>query len=296
MPLSPELQEAVNIAKAGQLAEARSMLKQILRKDQTNEMAWFLYAQIADKRENAIYSLNKVLELNPYNERARKMLDDMKPKEEPKPDSTKKWDYDNYVEQQEKTRGTSRKKSGINRNIIFGIGGLVVIGLLLAGGFYFTRNLFSAPKPVSTLAISVKWTPTIDPCNCAEVKPYAERTVVRFNEMVDEMDTIGSALQNNTLRSDAVTTATAKAQARYDEQRREDPPPCLDLFDKKMVTVFWNWQQALDSLQKGNNDAVIAFMNNIIQQAGDIDTLLNQMEGQLNGCPIPRPTPPGRAG
>jgi tetratricopeptide (TPR) repeat protein len=296
MPLSPELQSVVDAAKAGQLAEARSMLKQILREDQTNEMAWFLYSQIADNRANAIVSLQKVLAINPYNERARKMLDQMQPKEEPKPDSTKPWDYNNYLEQQEKTQGASKKRTGINRNILFGIGGLVVIALILAGGFYLTRSLFSAPAPVSTLAISVKWTPTIDPCNCAEVKPYAERTVVRFNEMVDEMDAIGNALQNNTLRSDAVTTATAKAQARYDEQRRENPPPCLDQFDKKMVTVFWNWQQALDSLQKGNNDAVIAFMNNIIQQAGDIDTLLNQLEGQLRGCPIPRPTPPGRTG
>jgi hypothetical protein len=295
MPLSPELQEAVDTAKAGQLAEARSMLKQILRKDPTNEMAWFIYSQIAESRANAIVCLQKVLAINPYNERARKMLDQMQPKEEPKPDSTQPWDYNNYVEQQEKSKGTTNKK-GINRNIVFGIGGLVIIGLLLAAGFYFAPSLFPAKPTIAPIKAVIVWTPTIDPCNCDEARPYAERSVLRFGEMVDEMDAIGDGLNDNSLSYETVVVTGAKAQGRYDDQRKETPPPCLEQFDIKMVGIFWNWQQALASLQQGDNNAVLAFVNDIVRQSNDIDRMLDQLDLQLKGCPIPRPTPPGRTG
>jgi tetratricopeptide (TPR) repeat protein len=295
MPLSPELQEAVDTAKAGQLAEARSMLKQILRKDPTNEMAWFVYSQIAESRANAIVCLQKVLAINPYNERARKMLDQMQPKEEPKPDSTQPWDYNNYVEQQEKSKGTTKKK-GINRNIVFGIGGLVIIGLLLAAGFYFAPSLFPAKPTIAPIKAVIVWTPTVDPCNCDEARPYAERSVLRFGEMVDEMDAIGDGLNDNSLSYETVVVTGAKAQGRYDDQRKETPPPCLEQFDIKMVGIFWNWQQALASLQQGDNNAVLAFVNDIVRQSNDIDRMLDQLDLQLKGCPIPRPTPPGRTG
>jgi tetratricopeptide (TPR) repeat protein len=295
MPLSPELQEAVDTAKAGQLAEARSMLKQILRKDPTNEMAWFVYSQIAESRANAIVCLQKVLAINPYNERARKMLDQMQPKEEPKPDSTQPWDYNNYVEQQEKSKGTTNKK-GINRNIVFGIGGLVIIGLLLAAGFYFAPSLFPAKPTIAPIKAVIVWTPTVDPCNCDEARPYAERSVLRFSEMVDEMDAIGDGLNDNSLSYETVVVTGAKAQGRYDDQRKETPPPCLEQFDIKMVGIFWNWQQALASLQQGDNNAVLAFVNDIVRQSNDIDRMLDQLDLQLKGCPIPRPTPPGRSG
>jgi tetratricopeptide (TPR) repeat protein len=297
MPLSPELQNAVDAAKAGQLVEARAMLKKILREDQTNETAWFIYSQIADSREHAIISLQKVIAINPYNERARKMLDQLQPKEEPKKEEAdKSWDYSAYVEKQEKATGSGSKGSGINRKVVIGIGGLIVIGLILAGGIYFGRSLFPAKPTIAPIRVNLEWTATPDTCNCDVARPYAERSVVRFGEMVDEMDAIGNALNNNSLSYETVIGAAAKAQARYDDQRKENPPPCLDQFDTKMVNIFWNWQQALTSLQQGDNNAVIAFVNDIVQQSNDIDRMLDQLDLQLKGCPIPRPTPPGRTG
>jgi len=297
MPLSLEFQEAVDTAKAGKLPEARAMLKQILRKDPTNEAAWFLYARIADTPEHAIVCLKKVLEYNPYNQRARQMLEELQPVNIlEKTASDKEWDYNKYMEKQEKGQAASRKGPGISRNILLGIGGLLLVGLILYGGYYFTRGLFSAPKPVSTLALSAKRTETVDPCNCTEVLPYAERTVQRYNDMVDEMDRVNRAIVSNNLGRSAVADDLAKAQARYNDQHSEKPPPCMDLFNKKMVALFWNWQQALDALQKGDNASARTFMQNIIDQTYDISTLLNQLEGQLNGCPIPRPTPIGRTG
>jgi tetratricopeptide (TPR) repeat protein len=295
MPLSPELQEAVDTAKAGQLAEARSMLKQILRKDQSNEMAWFIYAQIADKRENAIFSLQKALELNPYNERARKMLEQLQPKEEPK-EEDKDWDYDRYIEKQEKAQGTGRKKTGLNRNLVIGIVGVLVIGGMMAAGFYFAPKLFPPKPTIAPLKANIVWTSTPDTCSCDAARPYAERSVLRFGEMVDEMDLIGDGLNDGSLTIETAMAATANAQARYDSQRGETPPPCLEPFDIKMVNIFWSWQQALTSLQQGDNNAVIAFVNEIVLKASEIDMLLTDLDLQLQGCPMPRPTPPGRSG
>ena len=298
MPLSPELQEAVDTAKAGQLAEARSMLKQILRKDPTNEAAWFIYAQIADNKEHAIVCLKKVLEYNPYNERARQMLAKLQPEDIlEKTASDKEWDYENYMEKQEKTQGGGRKKQGMNRNLVIGILGVTFIGLMMAAGFYFAPKLFP-PKP--TIApikpVANASTPTAGTCSCDEARPYAERSVLRFSEMVDEMDRVGDGLNSNSLSYETVVAATANAQARYDSQRGETPPPCLEPFDAKMVNIFWSWQQALTSLQQGDNNAVITFVNEIVLKASEIDTMLTDLDLQLKGCPIQRPKPPGQSG
>jgi len=297
MPLSPELQEAVDTAKAGQLVEARAMLKQILRKDPTNEMAWFVYSQIADTREHAIVCLKKVLEYNPYNERARKMLEKLQPDDLlEKTESDKEWDYNSYMEKQEKAKGSARKGFALNQKMVIGIAGLAVLALILTAGFYFAPSLFPAKPTIAPIRHNIEWTATPDTCNCDEVRPYAERSVLRFSEMVGEMDAIGDGLNDNSLSLETVVATGAKAQARYDDQRKETPPPCLEQFDIKMVGIFWNWQQALASLQQGDNNAVIAFVNDIVRQANDIDTLLSQLDLQLKGCPIPRPTPPGRTG
>jgi len=297
MPLSPELQEAVDTAKAGQLPEARAMLKQILRKDPTNEAAWFLYAQIADNKEHAVVCLKKVLEYNPYNERARQMLAKLEPDNLlEKTASDKEWDYNKYVDKQEKTKVSGRKGSGVNRKLALGIAGLVVAGLILTGGYFLARSLFPTKPTVAPLRSNLVWTPTFNPCSCAEAKAYSERTSQRFNEMVDEMDSIGRALNNNSLHPADVTVALAQAQARYNDQHQEAPPPCLDPVNKKIVTIFWNWQQALASLQQGKNAAVIAFVKDIVKQADEVNTMLDQTNIQLNGCPIQRPTPPGRSG
>jgi hypothetical protein len=298
MPLSPELQEAVDTAKAGQLAEARSMLKQILRRDPTNETAWLIYAHITDNREHAIVCLKKVLEYNPYNERARQKLAELLPEDIlEKTASDKEWDYEKYIEKQEKAKGAGRKKSGLNRNAVMGIVGVLVIGGMMAAGFYFAPKLFPPKPTIAPLRVNhTEWTATPDTCNCDVARPYAERSVLRFGEMVDEMDAIGDGLNSNSLSYESVMAAAANAQARYDAQRGEAPPPCLEAFDTKIVNIFWSWQQALTSLQQGDNNAVIAFVNEIVQKASEIDLLLTDLDLQLQGCPIPRPTPPGRSG
>ena len=300
MPLSPELQEAVDTAKAGQLAEARSMLKQILRKDPTNESAWFIYAQIADSKEHAIVCLKKVLEYNPYNERARQMLAKLQPEEIlEKTASDKEWDYNRYVEQQEKTQTAGQKKSGpgINPNLVIGILALVFIGLMAAAGFYFAPKLFPPKPTIAPLkVVSIEWTATPDTCSCDVARPYAERSVLRFSEMVTEMDIIGDGLNSGDLTIETVMASTGSAQARYDEQRQESPPACLEQFDAKVVNILWSWQQALTSLQQGDSNAVIAFVNEIVLKASEIDMMLTDLDLQLQGCPMPRPAPPGQSG
>jgi hypothetical protein len=177
-----------------------------------------------------------------------------------------------------------------------GIVGVLIIGTIMAVGFYFAPKL-SPPKPtIAPIKVNLEWTATPDTCDCDAAQPYAERSVLRFGEMVDEMDAIGDGLNDNSLSYETVMAAAAAAQARYDDQRKESPPPCLEPFDVKMVNIFWSWQQALTSLQQGDNNAVIAFVNEIVHKANEIDAMLTNLDVRLQGCPIPRPTPPGQTG
>ena len=70
-----ELRErGIQAAKAGQKDQARQLLQQSLKLDPRNEAAWLWLASVArDKRERML-SLQKLLEVNPNNETARKAL------------------------------------------------------------------------------------------------------------------------------------------------------------------------------------------------------------------------------
>jgi hypothetical protein len=57
---------------------ARSLLSQVIKADPRNEEAWLLFADVAEKKEHAIYSLEQVLKLNPVNMEALDRLNALK--------------------------------------------------------------------------------------------------------------------------------------------------------------------------------------------------------------------------
>jgi CheY-like chemotaxis protein len=65
------LHEGIAAAKAGDRLQARRFLHEVTRLAPTSELGWLWLAGVADGPEEAIYLLQKVLELNPGNERAR---------------------------------------------------------------------------------------------------------------------------------------------------------------------------------------------------------------------------------
>ena len=68
-------QRGIQTAKAGQKDEARELLQQSIRLDPNNEAAWLWLASVARDNRERIFCLQKLLEINPDNETARKALD-----------------------------------------------------------------------------------------------------------------------------------------------------------------------------------------------------------------------------
>ena len=67
-------QRGIQTAKAGQKDEARELLQQSIRLDPNNEAAWLWLASVARDNRERIFCLQKLLEINPDNETARKAL------------------------------------------------------------------------------------------------------------------------------------------------------------------------------------------------------------------------------
>lgn len=70
-----QLMVAIRLVNTGDHRVARHYLGKILEEEPENELAWFWLAQCAVSRANQIYALKKVLEINPMNKKARKVLE-----------------------------------------------------------------------------------------------------------------------------------------------------------------------------------------------------------------------------
>jgi WD40 repeat protein len=69
------LRTGIQAAQSGNKAIARRILEQVTEQDPRNELAWIWMASIADSAAERRTYLQKVLEINPQNERARQALD-----------------------------------------------------------------------------------------------------------------------------------------------------------------------------------------------------------------------------
>jgi CheY-like chemotaxis protein len=65
------LKQAIALARAGDKAQARPLLRQVVEADAANEAAWMWLAGVAESPQDALAALERVLELNPDHERAR---------------------------------------------------------------------------------------------------------------------------------------------------------------------------------------------------------------------------------
>jgi thioredoxin-like negative regulator of GroEL len=69
--------EARQLVESGKHRQARDLLRQIGKADPNNDEVFLLFAQAASKNEQAIYCLNRALEINPASEPARRLLDSL---------------------------------------------------------------------------------------------------------------------------------------------------------------------------------------------------------------------------
>lgn len=72
------IEQAKQAKSRNDVVRARSILSQVIKADPRNEGAWLLFADVAEKKEHAIYSLEQVLKLNPVNMEALDRLNALK--------------------------------------------------------------------------------------------------------------------------------------------------------------------------------------------------------------------------
>ena len=72
------IEQAKEAKRSNDPVRARSLLSQVIKADPRNEEAWLLFADVAEKNDHAIYSLEQVLKLNPVNMEALDRLNALK--------------------------------------------------------------------------------------------------------------------------------------------------------------------------------------------------------------------------
>ena len=137
MDYSEQMRVAYESVKRGDKAFARQVVEEVLSSDPDIEAAWDLYAHIATNREDAIHSLKQVLELNPFNERAKEQINRLQ--QQPmmpqpvangvKPSRVPENAYQSSIP------GSLRLSESTRTQILLGMGGLAFF-LIICGAFY----------------------------------------------------------------------------------------------------------------------------------------------------------------
>ena len=73
--MTPSLQEAINLARAGQKEEARVLFMQIIQQNPRDETAWLWLSDCLPDDQQRIQAFETCLRFNPESHRARIALD-----------------------------------------------------------------------------------------------------------------------------------------------------------------------------------------------------------------------------
>lgn len=141
------LRQGIRALKAGQTAEARRLLMQVVQQDKRNEMGWLWLSGAVDTDEDRRACLENVLAINPGNQPARRGIEELntKRKVRPLPSTTRAQPIIRPTpqvsspvqrKQSNQSHRTSEKvSSGANAlaaiSVICGLIGLIVFGIPL---------------------------------------------------------------------------------------------------------------------------------------------------------------------
>ena len=120
------LQQAIGLVQVGDKSGAIKILKEIVTEDPKNENAWLWLAACFDKRENKVRSLQKVLKINPNNQKAKQALDKLTPTEPPLDDLVP-----NTTQKSAKMGKPINHQSGFIKDFLRNLAILIAIGVVL---------------------------------------------------------------------------------------------------------------------------------------------------------------------
>lgn len=130
------LRQGIEAAHAGDRATARVLLEQVVARDENNERAWFWLAAAAETVEQKRACLERVIAINPLNDRAQRLLEQLE-------------------EQAAATAGpplgaaepAETEPRTLNRALIIGV--LAVLGLAIVVALLLNQGGEPAPDPTS---------------------------------------------------------------------------------------------------------------------------------------------------
>lgn len=73
--MEEQIFRAIGLAKAGNEAEAKQLLAQVVKQEPDDARAWYLLSQVSGNSHDARYCLEQVLRIQPDNAQARERLD-----------------------------------------------------------------------------------------------------------------------------------------------------------------------------------------------------------------------------
>ncbi|MFC1879467.1 hypothetical protein ACFLZW_06095 [Chloroflexota bacterium] len=148
------IQQAIEAAKTGDKPEAVRLLSNAVKHEPKNARVWYLLSQVVDDEEKARYCLEKVLEIEPGNEKATRRLEELRP--------------------------AKTKKKGKNNLLLAMIGAFVVV-CCIAGlvGYYVINRGGGEPIEVAGIvstSTSAKATQEILPSETNTLEPTGSQT------------------------------------------------------------------------------------------------------------------------
>ena len=133
---------------------------------------------------------------------------------------------------------------------------ILIVGIISSGLYliYVTGASISKPGSPNEYRSIPTLRPTnipLPPCDKPTVSAWINRLEARQNELNSDMDIVLIVQSPNP--EDYISLAT-RAKARYDTQRLEQTPKCLNNLQTLMTDAFYYFWQGMESIKRGDWD------------------------------------------
>jgi len=197
--MNPNIKKAITEIKAGNKKAGQALLMNVLRSDPGNERAWLWLSVTFDDLEKRKKALKKALQINPYNETAKRQLD--KIAQPPKPRSRKTQEFKSEPLQ---------KKSNLGKWL------LAITGMLLLSccGLYYLGSFLTSS--VTDLPSTLEAPEAID-----DNRAVPEDFVEILSDWTCHSDSIGNMIFTGRIRNehDERTLASVRLRVAVEDAR-----------------------------------------------------------------------------
>jgi hypothetical protein len=163
--LQKKLRAGIEAAQQGDKRTARNLLKQVLSEDENNELAWMWLASAVETLEERRSCLQKTLQINPNNTRAREALNRLSGQPSGRVEQDRRAvEGLRRMERQQKTTQTGERRLNTSTAIVAGVVVLAVVAVLIFGGALAQQaNVVVEATPNVEVIFNPTSTMTIDP-------------------------------------------------------------------------------------------------------------------------------------